>query len=72
MCPSAVAAKKGVLAFLAQDADKRVFCYATAVSKEDQNDEILRFIEYWKAHGAFTRRTGLRLQAHHLWPLMGT
>lgn len=41
--------QKGVLAFLAQDAGKRVFCYANAaVRKEDQNDEILRFIEYWK------------------------
>ncbi len=45
--------QKGVLAFLAQDADKRVFCYANAaVRKETQNDEILRFVEYWK------RRTG--------------
>jgi hypothetical protein len=41
--------QKGVLAFLAQDADKRVFCYGNAaVRKEDQNDEILRFVEYWK------------------------
>jgi hypothetical protein len=41
--------QKGVLAFLAQDADKRVFCYANAaVRKENQNDEILRFVEYWK------------------------
>ena len=41
--------QKGVLAFLAQDAEKRVFCYANAaVRKETQNDEILRFIEYWK------------------------
>jgi hypothetical protein len=41
--------QKGVLAFLAQDAEKRVFCYANAaVRKENQNDEILRFIEYWK------------------------
>jgi Transposase DDE domain len=41
--------QKGVLAFLAQDAEKRVFCYANAaVRKEDQNDEILRFIEYWR------------------------
>lgn len=41
--------QKGVLAFLAQDAEKRVFCYGNAaVRKEDQNDEILRFIEYWK------------------------
>src|SRR5208283_2137429 len=41
--------QKGVLAFLAQDAEKRVFCYANAaVRKEAQNDEILRFVEYWK------------------------
>jgi hypothetical protein len=41
--------QKGILAFLAQDADKRVFCYANAaVRKENQNDEILRFVEYWK------------------------
>lgn len=41
--------QKGVLAFLAQDAQKRVFCYANAaVRKEDQNDEVLRFVDYWK------------------------
>jgi hypothetical protein len=41
--------QKGLLAFLAQDADKRVFCYANAeVRKEEQNDEILRFVEFWK------------------------
>jgi len=41
--------QKGVLAFLAQEADKRVFCYANAdVAKAQQNDEILRFVEYWK------------------------
>jgi len=41
--------QKGLLAFLAQDADKRVFCYANAeVRKQDQNDEILRFTEFWK------------------------
>ncbi len=41
--------QKGVLAFLAQDAHRRVFCYANAdVRKEDQNDEILRFVEFWK------------------------
>ena len=45
--------QKGVLAFLAQDTDQRVFCYANAeIRKEDQNDEILRFVEFWK------RRTG--------------
>lgn len=41
--------QKGLLAFLAQDADKRVLCYANGeVRKEDQNDEILRFVEFWK------------------------
>src|SRR6516225_1136913 len=41
--------QKGVLAFLAQDAKKRVFCYGNAaVRKEQQNDEVLRFVEYWK------------------------
>jgi hypothetical protein len=41
--------QKGVLAFLAQDADTRVFCYANAgVRKQQQNDEILAFVEFWK------------------------
>jgi hypothetical protein len=41
--------QKGILAFLAQDADQRVFCYANGqVRKQDQNDEILRFVEFWK------------------------
>jgi hypothetical protein len=41
--------QKGVLAFLAQDSEKRVFCYANAgVRKEEHNDEILRFVEFWK------------------------
>jgi len=41
--------QKGILAFLAQDADKRVFCYANAeVRKDEQSDEILRFVEFWK------------------------
>jgi len=45
--------QKGVLAFLAQDADRRVFCYANAdLRKQQQNDEILRFVEFWK------KRTG--------------
>jgi hypothetical protein len=45
--------QKGVLAFLAQDADRRVFCYANAdLRKESQNDEILRFVSFWK------KRTG--------------
>ena len=42
--------QKGILAFLAQDASTRVFCYANAaVRKEDQNDEILQFVAFWKA-----------------------
>jgi hypothetical protein len=41
--------QKGVLAFLAQDAATRVFCYANAgVRKQKQNDEILAFVDYWK------------------------
>lgn len=41
--------QKGIRAFLAQDADQRVFCYANAqVRKSEQNDEIRRFIEFWK------------------------
>jgi hypothetical protein len=45
--------QKGMLAFLAQDANTRVFCYARAdLRKEDQADEILKFTAFWK------RRTG--------------
>ena len=41
--------QKGVLAFLAHDADTRVFCYANAaIRKEDQADEILNFVIFWK------------------------
>jgi len=41
--------QKGILAFLAQDASTRVFCYGNAqLRKEDQNDEILRFVDFWK------------------------
>jgi hypothetical protein len=41
--------QKGVLAFLAQDAETRVFCYANAELRKDQrDDEILRFVHYWK------------------------
>jgi hypothetical protein len=47
--------QKGVLAFLARDAETRVFCYANAELRKDRrDDEILRFAEYWK------RRTGRR------------
>ena len=41
--------QKGMLAFLAQDAETLVFCYANGeLRKGEQNDEILRFVEYWK------------------------
>lgn len=42
--------QKGLLAFLAQDAGTRVFCYANGqLRKETQTDEVLRFVEFWKA-----------------------
>jgi len=41
--------QKGVLAFLAQDDGQRTFCYANAeLRKDEQNDEILRFVEFWQ------------------------
>jgi hypothetical protein len=45
--------QKGILAFLAQDASTRVFCYANAhLRKQQQADEILQFVAFWK------KRTG--------------
>jgi hypothetical protein len=45
--------QKGILAFVAQDADRRVFCYGNAdLRKDEQNDELLEFVRFWK------RRTG--------------
>ena len=42
--------QKGVLAFVARDADMHVFCYANSdLRKNQQNDEILRFVEFWKS-----------------------
>jgi hypothetical protein len=41
--------QKGILAFLAQDGDKRFFCYGNCdLRKEKQNDEILAFVRFWK------------------------
>jgi hypothetical protein len=41
--------QKGILAFLAQDASTRVFCYGNVdLRKDEQNDEILNFVEFWK------------------------
>jgi len=45
--------QKGVLAFLARDANKHFFCYANSdLRKDQQNDEILQFVQFWK------KRTG--------------
>jgi hypothetical protein len=45
--------QKGMLAFLAQDAETRVFCYANAELRKNQRDDaILGFVDFWK------RRTG--------------
>ncbi len=41
--------QKGVLVFLALDADQKFFCYANAaLRKNEQNDEILRFVSFWE------------------------
>ena len=49
--------QKGILVFLALDADQQVFCYSNAdLQKAEQNDEILRFVEFWKSRtGAFPK-----------------
>jgi hypothetical protein len=40
--------QKGVLVFLARDAEQRVMCYSNAhVPKSEQADAILRFVEFW-------------------------
>jgi hypothetical protein len=49
--------QKGLLAFLAEDSDAHVFCYANSeLRKAQQNDEILRFVEFWQ------QRTGKQPQ----------
>jgi transposase len=41
--------QKGILAFVAQDAATQVFCYGNAdLRKEEQKDEILNFVTFWK------------------------
>jgi len=43
--------QKGILVFLARDAEQRVLRYANAgVSKSQQADEILQFVRFWKKH----------------------
>ena len=50
-------AQPSVLAFLAQDAAGRAFCYSNAdLRKGEEAEEIFRFIEFWKKHhGALPR-----------------
>ena len=41
--------QKGVLVFLARDAEQRVMCYSNAhIPKSEQADEILHFVQFWK------------------------
>jgi len=41
--------QKGILAFIAEDYEQRVFCYGnTDLRAEQHADEILRFVEFWK------------------------
>ena len=41
--------QKGILAFLAQDSETRVFCYANgSLRKEDRAEETIRFAHFWK------------------------
>jgi hypothetical protein len=41
--------QKGILTFLARDADARVLCYAHAgIPKARQPDEVLRFVDFWE------------------------
>jgi hypothetical protein len=43
--------QKGILVFLARDAQQRVLRYANAgVSKVEQADEVLQFVRFWKKH----------------------
>ena len=49
--------QKGILTFLARDAQENVLCYGNAgVPKPERDDEILRFADYWKVHtGSFPK-----------------
>jgi hypothetical protein len=55
--------QKGILAFLAQDAEKRVFCYANGqLRKAEQNEEVHRFVEFGrKTTATFVRLTRMVL-----------
>jgi hypothetical protein len=49
--------QRSILAFLAQDAEGRAFCYSNAdLRKGEEAEEIFRFIAFWKAqHGSVPR-----------------
>jgi hypothetical protein len=43
--------QKGILVFVARDAEQRVLCYGNAgVPKDEQADEVLRFVDFWERH----------------------
>jgi hypothetical protein len=43
--------QKGILTFLARDANLRVLCYARAgITKADQPEEVIRFVDFWRRH----------------------
>ncbi|HUF09796.1 MAG TPA: hypothetical protein VMO47_10775 [Rhodothermales bacterium] len=43
--------QKGVLVFVARDADERVLCYANAgITRSEHASEILRFVDFWEEH----------------------
>jgi hypothetical protein len=43
--------RKAVLAFFAQDADARLFCYSNAdLRKGEEPKEVLRFVQFWREH----------------------
>ena len=53
MFPSGAAGRRGCWHSWPRTPNRRVFCYANAdLRKDQQNDEILRFVEFWK------KRTG--------------
>ena len=56
-CPPAAARQPSVLAFLAQDASGRAFCYSNAdLRKGEEAEEIFRFIAFWqRQHGELPR-----------------
>jgi transposase len=47
-----------VLVFVAEDADTRAFCYASAnIRKGEESDQVLQFVEFWKRqHGRQPRQ----------------